>query len=390
MITPARGWTEPYALHAPRTGAGAVFMIAGSGGVRVGGTGTRCESRGFLPSSSITAWNVCGIDIRYESRRSSNLAAIETSGLTKRFESLVAVNHLDLAIDREIFGLLGPNGSGKTTTVKMLTTLLDPTEGDATICGYSVKRDPLAVREQISYVPQDMAVDPKLTGRENVIFFAKVYGVPRPREIADETLAMLDLLPRADDLVRTYSGGMRRRLELAQALVHDPVVLFLDEPTIGLDVAGRRKIWEHIIALKDRGMTVFVTTHYMDEADHACDRIGIIDHGRVVATDSPDALKASVCRDIVSVRADGSLPGELPEGVTFLGRADGEFRFEVDRGDEAGLALSRAFTKAGLVVRAISVRQPTLDDVFLALVGETDETGAFDDRKFRRMLRRRA
>ncbi|NLM30505.1 MAG: ATP-binding cassette domain-containing protein [Methanomicrobiales archaeon] len=318
------------------------------------------------------------------------MAAIETSGLTKRFESLVAVDHLDLAIDREIFGLLGPNGSGKTTTVKMLTTLLDPTEGDATICGYSVKRDPLAVREQISYVPQDMAVDPKLTGRENVIFFAKVYGVPRPREIADETLAMLDLLPRADDLVRTYSGGMRRRLELAQALVHDPVVLFLDEPTIGLDVAGRRKIWEHIIALKDRGMTVFVTTHYMDEADHACDRIGIIDHGRVVATDSPDALKASVCRDIVSVRADGSLPGELPEGVTFLGRADGEFRFEVDRGDEAGLALSRAFTKAGLVVRAISVRQPTLDDVFLALVGETDETGAFDDRKFRRMLRRRA
>ncbi len=148
------------------------------------------------------------------------MAAIETTGLTKRFESLIAVDHLDLAVDREIFGLLGPNGSGKTTTVKMLTTLLIPTEGDATICGYSVTKDPLAVREQISYVPQDMAVDPKLTGRENVIFFAKVYGVPRPREVADEALAMLDLAPRADDLVRTYSGGMRRRLELAQALVH--------------------------------------------------------------------------------------------------------------------------------------------------------------------------
>ena len=317
------------------------------------------------------------------------MAAIETTGLTKRFESLVAVDHIDLTVDREIFGLLGPNGSGKTTTVKMLTTLLIPTEGDATICGYSVTKDPLAVREQISYVPQDMAVDPKLTGRENVIFFAKVYGVPRPREVADEALAMLDLAPRADDLVRTYSGGMRRRLELAQALVHEPAVLFLDEPTIGLDVAGRKKIWEHIIALKDQGMTVFVTTHYMDEADHACDRIGIIDHGRVVATDSPDALKASVCRDIISIRADGPLPGGLPEGITFLGRTDGEFRFEADRGDEMGPVLSRAFTNAGLAVRAVSVRQPTLDDVFLALVGESDETEVFDDQRFRRMLRRR-
>ncbi len=317
------------------------------------------------------------------------MAAIETFGLTKRFESLVAVDRLDLAIDREIFGLLGPNGSGKTTTVKMLTTLLTPTGGDATICGHSVIGNPLAVREQISYVPQDMAVDPKLTGRENVIFFAKVYGVPRPREVADEALAMLELAPRADDLVRTYSGGMRRRLELAQALVHDPAVLFLDEPTIGLDVAGRKRIWEHITALKDRGMTVFVTTHYMDEADQACDRIGIIDHGQVVATDTPAALKASICRDIISIRADGPLPEELPEGAAFLGVIDGELRFEADRGDEVGFTLSRALTNAGLTVRSVSVRQPTLDDVFLALVGESDDTEAFDDRRFRRMLRRR-
>ena len=136
-------------------------------------------------------------------------------------------------------------------------------------------------------------------------------------------------------------------------------------------------------------MTVFVTTHYMDEADHACDRIGIIDHGRVVATDSPDALKSSVCRDIISIRADGPLPGGLPEGITFLGRTDGEFRFEADRGDEMGPVLSRSFTNAGLAVRAVSVRQPTLDDVFLALVGESDETEVFDDQRFRRMLRRR-
>ncbi len=317
------------------------------------------------------------------------MAAIETSGLTKRFGSLVAVDRLDLAIDREIFGLLGPNGSGKTTTVKMLTTLLAPTEGDATICGHSVTGNPLAVREQISYVPQDMAVDPKLTGRENVVFFAKVYGVPHPREAADEALAMLDLAPRADDLVRTYSGGMRRRLELAQALVHDPEVLFLDEPTIGLDVAGRRRIWEHIIALKNRGMTVFVTTHYMDEADRACDRVGIIDRGRVVATDTPAALKATVCRDIISIQTDGTFPGELPEGVTPLGRTGDELRFEADKGEEAGLALSGALTKAGMTVRSISVRQPTLDDVFLALVGEPEEAEGFDARRFRRMLRRR-
>lgn len=317
------------------------------------------------------------------------MSAIEITGLSKCFGDLKAVAEMDLSIDREIFGLLGPNGSGKTTTVKMLTTILSPTSGDASICGHSITKEPRMVRDRISYVPQDMAVDPKLTGRENVIFFAKLYGVKRPRDIADEALAKMELGDRADDLARTYSGGMRRRLELAQALVHDPEVLFLDEPTIGLDVAGRKKIWEHIIDLKDNGMTVFVTTHYMDEADYACDRVGIIDHGVVVANDSPEALKSHCCNDIIAIRADGEYRGTVIEGVKFIGQQEDELKFETTPGGETGFALTRELADAGMKVKSFSIRQPTLDDVFLSLIAEQEDTGAFDYQRFRTMLRRR-
>lgn len=317
------------------------------------------------------------------------MSAIEITGLTKTFGTLTAVDSLDLSIDREIFGLLGPNGSGKTTTVKMLTTILFPTSGEASICGHSITRDPRKVRDRISYVPQDMAVDAKLTGRENVLFFARLYGVKRPRDIADEVLAKMELGDRADDLARTYSGGMRRRLELAQALVHDPEVLFLDEPTIGLDVAGRKKIWEHIIDLKDNGMTVFVTTHYMDEADYACDRVGIIDHGVVVANDSPEALRANCCSDIIAIKADGQYKDTVIEGVKFIGQQGDELKFEATSGGETGFALARALSDAGMKIKSFAIRRPTLDDVFLSLVAEPEETEAFDYRRFRTMLRRR-
>jgi ABC-2 type transport system ATP-binding protein len=318
------------------------------------------------------------------------MAIIETFGLTKHFNGLVAVDEIDLSIDREIFGLLGPNGSGKTTTVKMLTTLLTPTAGEAKICGYSVAAKPCEVRDRISYVPQDMAVDMKLTGRENVVFFAKLYGIPHPRETADEALAQMDLSPRSDDLVKTYSGGMRRRLELAQALVHDPDVLFLDEPTIGLDVSGRRKIWEHIISLKNGGMTVFVTTHYMDEADHACDRVGIIDKGRIVALDTPSALKSLHCHDIIAIRGEGEYHGTIVPDVTFIGKTGDELRFKAISGEDSGIPLLRALSDSGLKVQSVVIRQPTLDDVFLSLIGDQDETVAFDHHRFRTMLRRRA
>ena len=216
---------------------------------------------------------------------------IEMHELTKYFGHLCAVDHVNLKVGNEIFGLLGPNGAGKSTTVMMLTTLLKPSSGSAHICGYDVVKDAKKVRGTISYVPQDMAVDIKLTGHENVMLYAKLYGVPDKKTRVADLLELLGLTGRAGDLVRTYSGGMRRRLELAQALVHEPEVLFLDEPTLGLDVAARKKIWEHISALRKRGMTIFMTTHYMEEADEYCDRVAIIDKGRIVVVDSPENLK---------------------------------------------------------------------------------------------------
>jgi len=317
------------------------------------------------------------------------LNAIETKDLTKYYGGLCAVDHLNLSINNEIFALLGPNGSGKTTTVLMLTTLLHPTKGSATVCGYDVTKNGEEVRKKISYVPQDMAVDIKLTGRENVRFFADLYDVPHTSDCVDEVLAVMELTDRADDLIRTYSGGMRRRLELAQALVHEPAVLFLDEPTIGLDVAARKKIWEHIRALRKKGMTIFVTTHYMDEADQFCDRVGIISKGKIAALGSPIDLKARLMKDVITVRVEGAcIPPPVP-GVLFVGQTEDEVSFTAENGREALPALADALTRSGTKVRAMSLHEPTLDDVFLQAVGKQEEPHGFEDGKFRIMLRRR-
>jgi ABC-2 type transport system ATP-binding protein len=219
---------------------------------------------------------------------------IEIKKLSRSFGRLVAVDRIDLDVGNEIFGLLGPNGAGKSTTVMMLTTLLKPSSGTAKVCGHDVVRDSKKVRSKISYVPQDMALDRKLTGRENVLLYAKLYGIPNRNSKVDEVIEMMELSDRAGDLVATYSGGMRRRLELAQALVHEPEVLFLDEPTIGLDVSGRKKIWEHIRMLKADGMAIFMTTHYLEEAEKYCNKVAIIDKGRIVAVDSPKNLISSI------------------------------------------------------------------------------------------------
>lgn len=317
------------------------------------------------------------------------MSAIETHGLTKFYGDLCAVHDLSLTVDNEIFGLLGPNGSGKTTTVLMLTTLLTPTSGSGTVCGHDIVRNGTGVRKKISYVPQDMAVDIKLTGRENVLFFAYLYGVLAPKDRTDEALAVMELSDRADDLIRTYSGGMRRRLELAQALVHDPAVLFLDEPTIGLDVAARKKIWEHIRALKDRGMTVFVTTHYMDEANQFCDRVGIINKGNLVALGPPPDLKASLMRDVVTVLTDGPCPDPDLPGITKIGSEGSETSFSADNGREALLVLADTLRSRGVAVKEMCLREPTLDDVFLQAVGLQEDSAGFDYQKFRTMLRRR-
>jgi len=317
------------------------------------------------------------------------MKAIETTNLTKYYGALCAVDHLTLSVNNEIFALLGPNGSGKTTTVLMLTTLLKPTEGSATVCGYDISRDGESVRKKLSYVPQDMAVDIKLTGRENVRFFADLYGVSPASDRVDEVLAIMELSDRADDLIRTYSGGMRRRLELAQALVHEPSVLFLDEPTIGLDVAARKKIWEHIRALRKKGMTIFVTTHYMDEADQFCDRVGIISKGRIAALGTPMELKARLMKDVITARIEGVFSPPFVEGIVFVGQSGDEVSFTAENGREALPLLADALGKSGCTVRALSLREPTLDDVFLQAVGQQEEPHGFEDGKFRTMLRRR-
>jgi ABC-2 type transport system ATP-binding protein len=317
------------------------------------------------------------------------MTVILTEGLTKNFGNLCAVDSLDLSIEKEIFGLLGPNGSGKTTTVLMLTTLLAQTKGTASICGHDTRLAPEKVRDCISYVPQDMAVDTNLTGRENMLVFARLYGIPDPKDKVDELLAVMELSDRADDLAKTYSGGMRRRLELAEALVHEPEVVFLDEPTIGLDVAARRSIWNHIRKMTKKGMTIFMTTHYMDEADQYCDRVGIISHGKVAAMGTPQELKSRLMKDVVTVTLEGEYHPVMLEGAVFVGESEGTVSFTAGNGREALPLLADALKQAGNCVKAMSLREPSLDDVFLQSVGKQEEPKGFEEWKFRMMLHRR-
>jgi ABC-2 type transport system ATP-binding protein len=228
---------------------------------------------------------------------SANLA-VEAAALTRRFDSLVAVDAIDLAIVRgSIFGLLGPNGAGKSTTIKILTTLLQPSAGSARVAGFDVRREPTQVRRCIGYVPQLLSADGTLTGYENLMLSAKLYGIPRGERAAriDDALGFMGLLNSARALVRTYSGGMVRRLELAQAMLHRPAVLFLDEPTIGLDPVARHSVWERLLESRTRyDMTVLITTHDMEEAGELCDRLAIMQAGRIAAEGSPDELKQQV------------------------------------------------------------------------------------------------
>ncbi|MEW5936765.1 MAG: ATP-binding cassette domain-containing protein [Candidatus Thermoplasmatota archaeon] len=253
--------------------------------------------------------------------------AIQTQNLTKRFGDLIAVNDVSLSVAcGEIFGLLGPNGAGKTTLISILATLLAPTEGSALVWSYDVVRAPAAVRSSIGIVFQDPALDDNLTGAENMWFHARLYKMPEEeidRRVA-EMLRLVGLYARKDDLVKTYSGGMRRRLELARGLLHRPKVLFLDEPTLGLDPQTRRLIWDYIKSLKaHEQVTILLTTHYMDEADVLCDRVAIIDYGRFVALDTPAKLKDALGGDVLTLTlrsVDGGAAGRF---VTVLQQLDG-------------------------------------------------------------------
>jgi ABC-2 type transport system ATP-binding protein len=228
-------------------------------------------------------------------------AAVEATGLTRTFGTVVAVDHIDLHVRRdEVFGLLGPNGAGKTTTIKMLITLLPPTSGTASVAGHDVVHDAGGVRRSIGFVPQLLSADGALTGRENLLLSARLYHLPRDErdDRIAASLTFMGLTDVADRLVRTYSGGMVRRLELAQAMLHRPAVLFLDEPTVGLDPTARGAVWEHVRGLRERdGTTILLTTHYMEEADVLCDRVAVMHQGKVAAVGTPTELKAQVGPD---------------------------------------------------------------------------------------------
>jgi ABC-2 type transport system ATP-binding protein len=298
--------------------------------------------------------------------------AIEVDGLARDFKGLVAVNHISFQVDAgEIFGFLGPNGAGKTTTVKMLCTLLRPSAGRALVAGYDVEHDQAQVRKSIGIIFQDPSLDDRLTARENLRFHGIIYRIPRkelPVRI-DQALTLMELEDRGDELVRNYSGGMKRRLEIARGLLHAPRVLFLDEPTIGLDPQTRHRIWEYLLMLRQQhNITLFMTTHYMDEAEY-CDRIAVIDHGEIIALDTPQRLKARVKGDMINLQTadDAAAKLELSRKFDISALLDSRgLHFEVQNG---AMFIPRLVRELEIQVVSASVRQPTLDDVFLKMTG---------------------
>jgi ABC-2 type transport system ATP-binding protein len=299
-------------------------------------------------------------------------AGVEVEGLVKRFGSFAAVDDVSFAVEPgELFGFLGPNGAGKTTTISILCTLVELTEGTARVAGFDVVHDRSAVRESIGLVFQEVTLDDYLTGAENLRFHAVLYGVP-PSEVKDRCRPLLDMVgltERADQQVRFYSGGMKRRLEIARGLLHEPRVLFLDEPTIGLDPQTRKHIWDYVDTLRAReDTTMFLTTHYMDEAER-CDRIAIIDHGQIVAIDTPDALKASIGSDTVTVATsdDAAAAQALAKGFDLaVETTEDGVRFRVPDGEGF---VPQMFEHLALGVRSVNVRRPSLDDVFMEYTG---------------------
>jgi ABC-2 type transport system ATP-binding protein len=311
-------------------------------------------------------------------------AAITTEQLVKRYGEIEAVRGIDLSVmPGEIFGFLGPNGAGKSTTISMLCTLLRPTSGRAAVAGFDVARDPDSVRARIGLVFQDPALDEQLTARENLEFHAFLYDVPRAirTQRINEVLTMVELLDRAASKVATFSGGMKRRLEIARGILHSPEVLFLDEPTRGLDPQTRSHIWDYLRDLRRReGITIFMTTHYMDEAEF-CDRIAIIDMGRIVALGTPDELRARVGGDVITIATadNAASAAELASKFGVTPAVDnGTLRIEVP--DGAAL-IPRLVRDLSAQVTAVTLRRPSLDDVFLKLTGRAireEQAGALD------------
>ena len=321
--------------------------------------------------------------------------AVSVNGLAKRYGDVEAVKGVDFEVSRgETFGFLGPNGAGKSTTINMLCTLVRPTGGSATVGGHDIVSERDAVRRNIGLVFQDSTLDGYLTAEQNLRLHAELYGMPResvnPR--MRQVLEMVGLWERRSSLVNTFSGGMKRRLEIARGLLHSPRVLFLDEPTVGLDPQTRNSIWSYISELEqDEDITIFLTTHYMDEAEY-CDRIAIIDEGEIVVLDTPEALKASVGKDRVQIHTEDDaraiealrecfgVDAKIAEGAVTFGVSEGE-RF-----------VPRLFAELGLPIRAVSVARPSLDDVFMSYTGTTirdaEATGSDMSRNMAKMMNR--
>lgn len=322
----------------------------------------------------------------------SRRTVVDVDRLGKIFNGDVkAVNSISFQVgEGEVFGFLGPNGAGKTTTISILTTLMLPTYGKATVLGNDVVKEPAKVRRSIGLVPQDLTVDDELTGRENMELQARLYSVPygEAKKRIDELLSLVRLEDSAGRIVKTYSGGMKKRLELAEGLVHRPKILFLDEPTLGLDVQTRASIWEHVRKLKDEtNMTIFLTTHYLEEADNLCDRIAIIDHGDIVALDTPDGLKRAVGGDVIEIEV-----AECDENILDVIKAvpelrliegtctDSKARIKVP---DSGVSLPKILSYLlgrGVEVRSVIVKKPSLDQAFLEYTGRAlrDEESAPD------------
>ena len=304
---------------------------------------------------------------------------IRTQNLTKKFDKLTAVDNVSFSVEKgEIFGFLGPNGAGKTTTIKMLTTLLNPTGGNAEVAGFNIIKQRDMVRQNIGVVFQEPALDIELTGRENLEYHARMYGLSKNKRESriKDVLQLVDLENKKKVFVKNYSGGMKRRLEIARGLMHYPKVLFLDEPTLGLDSQTRRAIWSYVKKMNmEEGTTIFLTTHYMEEADFLCDRVGIIDYGKLLIMDSTINLKNSIGNDVITLSSQDNekLAQKLEKEswIKNIKQYDLFLTLGVEKGEEKIPVIIEIGQKQNIRIKSISVRKPTLDDVFLHFTGRT-------------------
>ncbi len=326
--------------------------------------------------------------------------AIEVENLTKKFDGFTAVDSVSFTITSgEIFGLLGPNGAGKTTAISMLATLLRPTSGSARVNGFEITKHEDDVRKSIGVVFQDQSLDEELTAYENMDFHARLYRIPRDvrqQKIA-ELLRLVELDEKKDNLVKTFSGGMRRRLEIARGLLHEPNVLFLDEPTLGLDPQTRNHLWAYIEQMnKEKGITIILTTHYMDEADRLCDRVAIIDKGKIIALDTPEKLKEELGGDVITIKASerDRLYEQLKalSWVIHVESHDGYVTINLQNAERHVAELARLSATNGIDIESLSIRKPTLEDVFLHYTGRTmreEEASSKDQMRLMHRLHRR-